>query len=298
MKEMTNVECRMSKWGRDLLTMFRSSFVIGHSSLLLAFCLQLPAATNSTNTASHNIGIEGKVTVALPKPDYKPRPLDDRTELILRIESVKPLPNGQHSYEFFYMGLEPGAYKLADYLMRPDGSRPDELGDIRIQVRAMLPDDHDGKLNAYVPRLFPFIGGYRVMLGVIGVVWIGGIAAFILASRRKRVIEQPVLVAPQPSFAERLRPLVEDAAAGKLSVEGQAQLERLLMGFWREKLNLPQLRMAESLLRLKAHSEAGELLRALERWLHRPDGASQEEITALLQPYRNVPGPKAIEVAA
>jgi hypothetical protein len=258
------------------------------------------AVTNGTNTASRNIGIEGKVTVALPKPDYKPRPLDDRTELILRIESVKPLPNGQHNYEFFYMGLEPGAYKLADYLMRPDGSRPDELGDVRIHVRAMLPDDHDGKLNAYVSRLFPFIGGYRAMLGVVGAVWIGGIAAFIIMSRKKRVIEEPVFVTLQPSFAERLRPLVEDAAAGKLSVEGQAHLERLLMGYWREKLNLPELRMAESLSRLKAHAEAGELLRALERWLHRPSGASREEITSLLQPYRNiaVPAPQAEGTAA
>ena len=78
------------------------------------------------------------------------------------------------------MGLESGAYKLADFLIRPDGSRPDELVDLRIQVRALLPDDHNGALNNYLPRLFPFIGGYRVMLIVLGVVWVGGIAAFIL----------------------------------------------------------------------------------------------------------------------
>jgi hypothetical protein len=253
---------------------------------ILSFGISALAATNS---ASRNIGIEGQVIVALPRPDYRPRPLDDRTELILRIEKITPVTNGQHCYEFFYMGLEPGAYKLADYLIRPDGSHPDELGDIRIQVRAMLPDDHDGKLNAYVPRLFPFIGGYRNALVAGGVIWILGIAAFIIASRKRRVFAEPVFVAPQPSFAERLRPLVEDAANGKLSVEGQANLERLLMGYWREKLNLPELRMAESLSRLKAHTEAGELLCALERWLHRPSGASREEIRSLLEPYRSIP---------
>ena len=99
----------------------------------------------------------------------------------------------------------------------------------------------------------------------------------------------PVVVIPPPSFAERLRPLVEEAAAGKLTVEGQANLERLLMGYWREKLNLPELRMAESLARLKAHAEAGELLRALERWLHRPGGAMRDEVSMLLHPYRNMP---------
>jgi len=264
-------------------------------AFLFALCgLTSPSIAATNPTASRNIGIEGNVSVALPRADYRPRPLDDRTELILRIESIAALTNGQHRYDFYYMGLEPGLYKLADYLIRPDGSRPDELGDVRIQVRALLPDDHDGKLNAYVPRLFPFIGGYRVMLIVLAVVWVGGLAAFIIASRKRRVVAAPVIGPLQPSLAERLRPLVEAAAMGQLSVEGQATLERMLMGYWREKLSLPDVRMAEALMRLKAHAEAGELLRALERWLHRPGGASKDEVASLLQPYRNIPAPVAM----
>jgi hypothetical protein len=177
-------------------------------------------------------------------------------------------------------------YKLADYLVRLDGSRPDELDDLRIAVRALLPDDHDGKLNAYVPRRFPFIGGYRVALATLGVLWLGGIGACILFSRKKRVVASPPVVALEPSFAERLRPLVEEAAAGRLTVEGQAHLERLLMGFWRERLSLSELRVAEALTKLKAHAEAGELLRAIERWLHRPGGVAREEMLAVLEPYR------------
>jgi hypothetical protein len=83
--------------------------------------------------------------------------------------------------------------------------------------------------------------------------------------------------------------LVEAAAAGELGPEGQAQLERLLTGYWRERLALPELRMAEAVMRLKAHAEAGELLRALERWLHRPGGISATEVSVLLEPYRQRP---------
>ena len=101
----------------------------------------------------------------------------------------------------------------------------------------------------------------------------------------------PVVVVPPPSFAERLRPLVEQAAAGKLTVEGQANLERLLMGYWRERLNVSDLGVAEALMKLKAHSEAGEILRAVERWLHRPGGATRDEIASVLEPYRKVPAP-------
>ena len=283
----------------DYKPAIRQTASLCYRSALLAILLSLvcvvisPAASPTNGASSRTIGIEGRVTLALPQADYRPRPLDDRTALILRNESISPLTNGLFRYEFYYMGLEPGPYNLADYLVRADGSRPDEIGNVRIQVRALLPEDHDGQLNAYIPRLFPWIGGYRVFLGALAVAWTGGIAAFIFAGRRRRPVVAPVVVTPRPSLAERLRPLVEAAAAGKLTTDGKAQLERLLMGYWREKLGLPELRMAEALLRLKQHAEAGALLRALERWLHRPGGASQEEVTLLLEPYRRIPAPVA-----
>ncbi len=245
------------------------------------------AATNTPPTRA--IGIEGRVALVLPRADYRPRPLDDRTELILRIEAITPAVSGQHRYDFYYMGLEPGSYALADYLSRPDGSRPDELSNAVVHVRAVLPEDHDGRLTRYTPEPFPFIGGYRVFLGMLGLLWAGGLAAFALSYRKKPAAVAPPGVAPEPTFAERLRPLVEAAARGGLSVDGQAQLERLLMGFWREELNLPELRMAESVERLKAHAQAGALLRALERWLHQRAGAPADEVQALLEPYRRAP---------
>jgi len=232
---------------------------------------------------TQNIGIEGRTTAVLPGPDYRPRPLDDRTELILRIESVTPVSGSNYSYNFHYIVFEPGPYDLANYLVLPDGSVP-QVHEIPVVVRALLPEDHNGQLQPFAPRLFPWIGGYRVALGFMGLLWAGGIAAFVMAGRKKPAPTPAPLPAP-PSLAERLRPLVEAAAAGRLSTEGQAQLERLLTAYWREKLGLPELRMAEAVTRLKNHDQAGALLRALERWLHRPDGASAAEINAVLEPY-------------
>ena len=169
------------------------------------------------------MGIEGRVEAVLPRPDYRPRPLDDRTELILRVENIEPLTNGQYRYYLYSMGLEPGSYHLAEFLIRPDGSRPDELAEQTIQVRGLLPDEHDGRLNAYVPRLFPFIGGYRAMLVVLGTLWVGGMVAYLYLTRRKPALAAPVLEASPPSLAERLQPLVEAAATGRLNANGQAQ---------------------------------------------------------------------------
>ena len=257
--------------------------------VLLTLSTMAPTGFAQSTDDFRKIGIEGHVSLELPRPDYRPLPLDDRTEMILRIGSVTTSTNGPHRYELYYMGFETGEYSLADYLVLPDGSRPDERADIPLQVRATLPEDHDGQLTSYIPRPFPFIGGYRMFLGALGLLWAGGLAAFIVSYRKKRTAVAPIAGVPEPSFAERLRPLVEAAACSGLSTEEQAQLERLLMGYWRDRLHLPESRMADALARLKAHTQAGELLRALERWLHQRAGTSAEEINTLLEPYRSVP---------
>ncbi len=239
-------------------------------------------------TVSRTIGIEGDVSVTLDRGDYLPRPLDDRTPLVLRVEKVTPREDGRFTYDFHYMGFEPGEYMLADYLMLADGGDAKGIGDEILLVRTMLPANHDGTLDPYVARPFPWFGGYRLMLGILAFLWVAGIAAFIYFGRKKKPKIVPVAIPPQPTFAERIRPYVEQAADGKLSANDKAKLERLLTRYWRERLSLREQRMAASLAELKRHDEAGALLRALERWLHRPGGATREEIDDLLAPYRKI----------
>jgi hypothetical protein len=261
--------------------------------LSLAGPMGAVAATRAVS-GPQSIGIEGQAIIALPSADYQVKPLDDRTELILRIERIER-SGGQNRYHFHYIGLEPGAYRIADYLIRPDGSRPEELGNERLEVRALLPEEHDGKLTSFVARPFPFIGGYRGALMALAIVWVAGLVGFRIVGRKKVVATTPEVI-PSPTFAERLRPLVEAAASRQLTVEEKASLERLLMGYWRDKLALDEARMADMLLRLKAHGEAGAILRAIERWLHQArGGTAMAEINSLLEPYRTVPYSLAAE---
>lgn len=266
----------------------------------LRIILSLVFLLTSANAAPppRVIGIEGAVKIALPRGDYQPKPFDDRTPLILRVEAVEPQADGKHVYDFHYMGFEPGFYRLADYLIHPDGTLATEIGDVQVEVHSILPPDHDGALNRYMPQPFPWIGGYRMFLGILAALWVLGLLAFAWFYRRKK----PVLVVddtpPPPTYAERMRPFVEAAAAGTLTSSGQAQLERLMTGYWREKLALPEQRMAQSIAALQRDKDAGPLLHAMERWLHRPGGASPAAINALLEPYRHLPTAAVKEVQA
>jgi hypothetical protein len=238
------------------------------------------------------IGMEKDITVTLDRSDYRPKPLDDRTPLILRLEEVKPGQDGKDfTYQFHYIAFEPGSYKLADYLIQPDGTPATLVENPSIEVSSILvdsilPPDYKGELNPYGPRPFPWFGGYRMMLGGLVVVWLCGLPALIWLGRKKKVDAVEEVVLPPPTYAERMRPYVEAAAAGQLTTAGQAELERLMTGYWREKVASPGQRMAEALAALKGHAEAGSLLRALEHWLHQPGGASRAEIERLLEPYR------------
>ena len=263
-------------------------------AVVLTSCGQLSAA----DAPPRLIGIEGDLEITLARGDYQPKPLDDRTPLILRVEAVTPVGEKGFRYDFHYIGFEPGSYQLSDYLIRPDGTAASEIGAIPVVVRSILPPDHQGVLNPYDPGPFPWFGGYRMLLAVLAGIWILGLLAFLWFGRRRKSVVIEEILPPPPSYAERMRPFVEAAGAGTLTASGQAELERLMTGFWREKLAIPDQRMADTLATLKRHAEAGALLRALERWLHRPGGASPEEVNGLLEPYRHLPVSSVKEVGA
>lgn len=264
------------------MTLRRSVFI--H----LACCAVAFGQLASAAPKAGDIGLEKDYPVTLDRGDYQPRALDDRTPIILRLEKIQPEKDGRFTYIFHPIGFEPGSYKLADYLVHPDGSPANEISDATINIGSLLPADYQGQLNRFEPKPFPWFGGYRMMLGGLALLWLCGLPALIWLGRKRKVEDTGEIAPPAPTYAERMRPLVEAAAAGTLSAAGQAELERLMSGYWREKIATPDQRMTEALAALKRHPEAGTLLRAMERWLHQPGGATKSEIDTLLEPYRTV----------
>src|SRR6476660_6737657 len=99
------------------------------AQLLSAMALLFLAPVSTADPARKGIGLESDVVITLDRGDYLPRPMDDRTPLILRLDQVKPAENGRFTYSFHYISFEPGSYRLADYLMHPDGTPATDLGE-------------------------------------------------------------------------------------------------------------------------------------------------------------------------
>jgi hypothetical protein len=207
------------------------------------------------------------------------------TEVLLPGPELRVKPDTGGRYDFAWSALEAGPHNLSTLLERADGTPAPDLPPVPVEAIAILPPGPPGTLPEFKAPL-PKLGGYRTALITGGVLWLAGFIG-LLCWRRKKTADLAAAAAEiNLPLAERLRPLLEQARAGSLDGEGRARLERLVLGFWRERLELTQLPMPEAIRQLRAHPEAGALLRHVEEWLHSGKAAARESAVAeLLAPY-------------
>ena len=255
---------------------------------------ELPAADQSKPLSKSSVGLPQRINqLVLPGTELEAKPSEDHDEpLVLRV--VATYKHGTaYRYDLEFYCLEPGKFDLRQALRRKDGTSADDLPPLPVEIASLLPA---GQIlpAALVVKPAPRLGGYRVLLAVLGVIWALGLAAILLVGRqRKRALA--AAAATGPTLADQLRPLVSAAMAGQLSLDGQAQLERLLLGYWSRRLRLTDIEPADAIAAIRRDDQAGELLRQVEAWLHRPGGAGGVDVSAMLAPYRDLPA--EIEVA-
>jgi len=258
---------------------------------LLLFALSAPCQEAGPKPRSQStVGMPAKIEqLVLPGPELESRPIEDRrAPVVVRIAAVYPHGTA-FRYDIVYYGLEPGRYDLRDYLRRKDGSPTKDVPSLPVVVEPVLPP---GQIEPHRLPLepSPSLGGYRGLAIAGGVAWIAGLVAIALAGRRKRALAAAATTRPL-TLADRLRPLVDAAMAGTLGEGQKAELERLLIGYWRKRLGLERTEPARVMAMLREDDEAGPLLRRLEDWLHRPPGEASEpvDVAALLKPYQSIP---------
>lgn len=253
--------------------------------LLIAVLVPLHAGTMT-------VGMEGQMDVQIGGAALTAKAPDRAAPLTLRIASTRPHGTLIH-YELRYIGLVPGKYDLRDYLIRPDGTSPTDGLPLTVEISGVLPLDHRGHLVQPPETPFQRLGGYKTLLAAGVGLW--ALCAIPLWLTRRRSREPSVIVQEDaPSgIIDQLRPLVELARAGKLTIEGKARIERLLLAHWRERLDLGDIDPAAAIVRLREHPEAGALLRTLEDWLYRPPGTTSVDIDAALAPYATQPAAPA-----
>ncbi len=256
------------------------------ATIFLIGIIQIIAENKDDSSRSTPIGLEGKIMVVLPGEKLEATPVGDKSKIILRIHDI--FPNGNaYRYDLRYFGFVSGEYNLNQFLLTSDGKTPTNLPPIKITIDGILPEDHDGILIEEDKEEPQFSANYTIWLIGIIIFWsLAALPLFLIGIKSKKNSDETNEI-NEPDLAQRLIPLVEQAANGTLDIEGRAQLERMIVSHWRERLNLTKEgNTADLYLQLKQHEESGPLLCGLEDWLHRPPGTTAVDITKLLEPYR------------
>ncbi len=253
----------------------------------LAVVIAVAPLARAEDTRDVPIGMPGRIDeLVLPGGELEPKETDFKSPIALRVASVAP-HGDRLRYSLVYWGLEAGTFDLRTFLARRDGSATDDLPAIPVTIRSVLPD---GQIlpNRLDSGEIPALGGYRTWIALGAVTWIVGFLTILLVRRTKRRREVEEAARPV-TMAERLRPLVERASSGRGTPEDHAELEMLLVAYWRRRLGLDDVRPSDALARLKEHAEAGPLLRRVEEWLHHPSPTAAADLRELLRPYAAAP---------
>ncbi len=258
-----------------------------HTTILLLLFAASCQSGFADDQRTATVGMSARIKqIKLPGSELEAKPLDDsRSPVVLRVAGS--FAHGtDYRYDLVYYGLEPGTYDLKNYLRRKDGSATDDLPAISVEIKPVLPPGQV-EPNQLESKASSNLGGYRMMLIVGGIVWFIGIFVILFAWRGKAK-DAGLAEISRLSLADRLRPMVQNAMKGELDEIQKAELERMLLAFWRRQLNLDELKAVDAIAKLRQHEEAGDLLRKLEMWLHRPGQHDEVDLAELLKPYEAV----------
>lgn len=256
--------------------------------LALSGFLEIANAEDKTDPlAISTVGIAKRIDqIVIPGGKLQAKPLQDRHQaFVLRV--IEVYPHGtDNRYDLEFYALEPGVYNLSEYLTRTDANANEALPSLSVQVDATLPAGQITPSKLATAPL-PALGGYRAFWFVGALIWLGGLYALLNVGRKRSVPEEAV-IAKQATLADRLRPLVQSARDGTLASEQRAALERVLIAYWCQRLQLSDVAPGKVISKLREHAEAGPLVRSLEEWLHCPDPPNTVDIDVLLKPYAEV----------
>ncbi len=255
---------------------------------LFLFITFSTATSFAEDQSTATVGMSARIEqVVLPGSELKVKGIKENDPIVLRIISTHPHGPDMLRYDLEYYGLKPGEFNLVDFLERVDRTSMGEVPDVTVQIQSILAADRV-EPNSPAVSTIPGVEGYQFWQKVVVAFWVIGMVV-ILFARLKRPGDHQQESLQAPSLADRLQPMVEKAISGQLSKSQMAELEMMLVAFWRKRLCLEQTDVAKVAQELKQHEEAGPLLQQLEILLHRPASNDEVDIAQILKPYQNLP---------
>lgn len=258
-------------------------------TLLLTLCTSTLAGQDPRSKSS--VGIEGHFDFEWQGQDLEVSPIPEDSPVLVRIANISMATSESDPkiYDIRWLAMLPGDHDLSVFF-RYGENQPANLPPLMVNAGSLLGSDHEGNLAKIPGTLSPVIDFPAWVLWAVVVFWLLLPLVILGILRWLRPVPPEPVIEVTLTIADKLRPYVDQALSGELDTEGKAAMERLLLAFWRDDLNLGSFRHAQALQTMRQHEVAGELIITVEHWLHsgKETSAGNDQVEKLLQPYKSV----------
>ena len=183
-------------------------------------------------------------------PELEAKPLTQNSSVVLRIKAIRPHGDA-YRYDYEYYGLVPGSFDLGDYLQAKNGEPLTNKPNLPVQFKSSLPPEQI-RPNPLEDQELPYLIKYKHKLIIVGILWALGLLLLIFIRPKQFGVTESTSQ-ESLSTAEILRPLVHAAKQGNLGKSDQAKLERTLILFWSERLNIRNESSKEVISKIRSH---------------------------------------------
>ena len=227
-------------------------------------------------------GTVGSIEVTFRDAPLRAKALRDANAPVL----VRVTGLGGDRYRIDYIGAVTGTFDLLPAIERADGRPAEGLGSLSVEIFTQLPANAGTDVFGLSAPGFDLAAHYTAALWLVGAGWTAIPVFFLVrrAMRRQAPPRDSPTPAREPTTAELLFAAVDAARARELTADERGQLELRLLRILRQ--GSPDGDVAAAITALRADARTREIVRAVESWLHAPEGGDASRALAELDALR------------
>jgi hypothetical protein len=228
------------------------------------------------------LGVEHAVTITYSGAELMVQPYRFGVPVNLRIAKVTEA-NGVRTYDIRYMLNTGGEFDITEYLATKDGSALTDLPQFNVMGLEHLSQNMDQRIEQVEAMGIDIWHYYYQCMGAVVGLWIIWLLLLIFWGREKpEVVED---AAPVETFYDVLGAFLRQIESKSIDDKGKAQLEMLLINWWRDQLGYADLEMHEAMRRIGSDSASAAAFNKIQQWLHNPkNSVSVDELLESLRP--------------
>jgi hypothetical protein len=228
------------------------------------------------------LGVEHAVTIAYSGPELTVAPYKFGVPVNVRIAEVIE-NDGIRTYDIRYMLNTGGEFNIIEYLTTKDGSSTEELPSFTVRGIESLSQQMDQRIETIEESGIQIWHYYYETMTAIIALWIACLFLLIFWKRDKP--KAALEVESAPSFYELMGSFLDQIEKKTIDDKTKAEMEMLVIRWWRDQLGYSDLEMREVMRRLREDKNASTAFTRLQEWIHNPKhSVNLEELLESLRP--------------